>query len=236
MMNLRNVSIVLLAVSMFFGGCIFDGDDDDDKDNGNVSGIEELSIGGYVFILSEQGFGLAQVITLHGEEPYEDAEVFVNGIALGNIYGVHTNVEQLPLDRLTAEPTVRIAVYALGDSVTSDLKIPETPVIGEPAEGAIQDINANLKLSIGYPGDHDYIAFSILGQEVPHWGEESDKTSITAEISSSYLTKIGTYQLNAYSVNASKKIPEGGIDLTNPQNIFVVAAVAIRNIKFVGPD
>lgn len=230
-MKLRNPLLVLLIGSVLFSGCIFD---DDDNDNGKeITNISELSMGGYLFVLPGQEIGLAQVATIEGERPFEDAEVYVNGMLLANNAGIHTNNHPLPLSALTTGPKIRFAVYAFGDSAISEVVIPETPVIEYPVDGTQYSIHDNLPVRIAYPGNHDYIAFSLNGQDLAPVGLESAQTVLSGEVESTYLTTAGTSQLNAYSANTSGKIPDDGFDLTDPQNIYVVASVAIRNVTFV---
>jgi len=236
-MNIRKFLVLLLAGSLLFAGCVLDDDDDDDDgDILNVTSIDQLSIGGYIFVLPEVEYGLAEFIILEGDDMYDEAVVFINGVPLASNGGVHTNATPLALDGLSAGSTVHVSVYAAGDSVTHDIVVPEQPIIEDPAAGTIHSINTDMNFTIAYPGEHDYVAFSLLDQDVPAWGAETGQTQVSGVIDGEQLPNIGDIQMNAYSANTSGVIPEGGIDLADPQNVVLVASIASRIIKFVGPD
>ncbi len=234
-MSIKRLLFVFLVGTLFIGGCIF-GDDDGEEKVEKLNNINLLTMGGGVFIFSEQGFGLAQIATFYGKVPYEDATVFINGVQLANNMGIHTNIEQLGVDTLTSGPTLKIAVYALGDSVVRNLTIPENPVIEKPEEGAVVTAGDSLYLEIAYPGAHQYIAMSLIGQEGVAVGTVTSKTLLKITIEGEKLTNVGTFPLNAYSINTSGIIPESGFDINNQYELFLVAAIAVRNIEFVKAD
>lgn len=227
--SIRRMMTVFLAVALLAGGCVFD--DDNNDDSKKPSSIDELTVGGYVFVFDEEGYGLSQVITLKGDNPYQDATVFVNGIELVNNFGIHMNQTPLPLDKLKTPNGIRIAVYALGDSIVNTIAVPEMPVIETPAADATLTVGEAMPFRIGYPGAHNYIAFTILSQNVTY-GVETDKTLVEGELPGSTLQNGGIQELKAYSVNVSGPIPDEGIVLTNPQELFLVASVVTRNLTF----
>ena len=111
-----------------------------------------------MFIFTDQGYGLVQMATFFDVLPYADAAVYVNGIELENKSGIHSNKGPLPIDQLTPGKTIRIAVYALGDSVVETIPVPETPVILKPEEGAGATVGKELLVEIDFPGEHKYIS------------------------------------------------------------------------------
>ncbi|MBA7652374.1 hypothetical protein ES703_60204 [subsurface metagenome] len=235
-MDFKRLFPVFLIGVLFIGGCIFGDDDSGDDIKDKITSINELTMGGGVFIFKEQGFGLAQIATFFGKVPYEDATVYINGVQLSNNMGIHTNIEQLSVDTLTSGPTLKIAVYALGDSVVHNLTIPENPVIEKPGEGAVVTAGDSLYMEIAYPGAHQYIAMSLIGPEDVAFGTVTSSTLLKITIEGEKLPNVGTFPLNAYSVNTSDIIPESGFNINNQYELFLVAAVAVRNIEFVKAD
>ena len=231
-MNFKRLFPVFLIGVLFIGGCIF-GDDDGEEKVKELNNINQLTMGGGVFIFREQGFGMAQIGTFNEIIPYEDATVYVNGIQLANNMGIHTNIEQLSIEQLTSEPTLRIAVYALGDSLVHDLTIPENPVIVKPEEGAVVTAGDSLYVEIGYPGEHQYIAMNIMEQENVVFGAETSSTLLKTTIEGEKLPNVGTFPLTAYSMNASGKIPNpNNININRNFEVFFVIAATVRNIEF----
>ena len=229
----KRLLLMFLFAATLIGGCIFDSDDDKKRDE--LTSIEQLTMGGGVFIFHEEEFGVAQIATFYGLEPYEDATVFVNGIQLANNGGIHTNADVLNLEVLTSRPFIRIAVYALGDSLAEEIALPESPVIVKPEAGAVVTAGNNLDVEIGFPGNHQYIAMTIVDQEKVAFGAETSSTLLSVTIDGEKLPHVGTFPLNAYAVNTSGDIPEE-FDIENQYKIFLVTAVTIRNITFTSPD
>lgn len=230
---MRLIKLLCLCVVIFSvtGGCILDDSDDNNDNKDAITSIQQLTLGGGVFIVRSQGFGFAQIGTFNEQNPYEEASVFVNDIQLANNSGFHSNTEPLTIRQLTAQSTIRIAVYALGDSVVKELTIPEDPVIVKPEEGAVVITGAPLDVQIGFPGEHQYVAVTLVDQNFANGWEIPANKEISFSIPGATITKSGTFPLQAYAVNTSGDIPDN-FNLNNQYKLFLVAALTARNIEF----
>ena len=229
-MNFKQLFWVLLVIMACISGCIFDEDDEKDE----VTSIDQLTVGGGVFIVSDQGYAFSQIGVFYGSSPYEDAEVFINGVQLTGIGGIYSEVEPLSIENMNSGESLRISVYARGDSLVNELIIPDDPVIVEPEEGTVATVGDSMYVKIGFPGDHRYIAMTMTGQEGVAVGLETSDTYMVIPISGEKLSNTGTSLLSAYSINTSGDIPES-FDVQNQYEIFLVASIALRQIEFVEP-
>ena len=237
-MSFKRLLLLLLITALFICGCILGDSDKDNETIGTINNINQLTMGGGVFIFREQGFGLAHFGTFNEIYPYEDATVYVNGIQLANNSGIHSNTNPLSIEALTTGQSLRIAVYALGDSVVSDLTIPEDPVIVKPEEGATVYAGDSLYVEVGFPGDHQFIAITLIDQEAFAVGDETEtpNTLLFFTIPGEKLPNAGTFSLNAYSLNMSaEKIPNN-FDMNKQYEMFLVASVVFRDIEFTEPE
>ncbi|MBT4484180.1 MAG: hypothetical protein HOC71_10960 [Candidatus Latescibacteria bacterium] len=233
-MSIKKLFLSFCIIALFTGGCLVGDSDKDDPKIGEINNINQLTMGGGVFIFREQGFGLAQFGTFNEIEPYEEATVYVNGVELANNGGIHSNAAPLSIETLTTEQSLRIAVYALGDSVVSDLAIPEDPVIVKPEEGVSVHAGDSLYVEVGFPGDPQYIAITLIDQEAFAVGYETEKPNslLSLTIPGEKLPNTGTFPLNAYSINMSAdKIPNN-FNMNKQYEMFLAASVVMRNIEF----
>jgi len=228
---MRKISMGLAILGLFLGGCVLDtGNEESKKDE--VTGIDQLTMGGGIFIFREQGFGMAQVGVFHGDDIYEDASIFVNGKKLANNMGIHSNAEPMVLDDIPPGSTLRIAVYALGDSVVHELTVPEDPIIVKPEEGTVVALGDSMDIEIAFPGKHKYIAFTLIDHGIS-FVNETDLSLVKLTIPGGKMVKTGKFPLNAYSINTSGRFPDvEGFDINKQYEVFLVAAVTVRNVEF----
>ena len=234
-MSIKKLFLSFCIVALLTGGCIVGDSDKDDPNIGKINNINQLTMGGGVFIFREQGFGMAQFGTFNEIEPYEEATVYINGIELANNSGIHSNAAPLSIEALTTGHSLRIAVYALGDSVVSDLAIPEDPVIVKPEEDASVHAGDSLYVEVGFPGEHNYIAVTLIDQEDFAFGDETEKpnTLLSFTIPGTKLPNTGTFPFNAYSINMSAdKIPNN-FNMNKQYEMFLIASVVFRDIEFI---
>ncbi len=217
---------VLLVVS---AGCIFD---EDSKEKGDAHSIEELSMGGGVFLMGELGYGIAEVGVFDDSLPFKSAEVYVNSVKLTGKSGIYSNTSQIPIDQLSEGEKIRIAVHAFGDSVVKEIVIPEQPVIIKPVAGYTSSIQDSLEVEVEYPGEHQLIAITLSEQEKVAFGAETSEQWLKIIIPDEKLIKPGYSILNAYAANTSGDIPDN-FQITNQFEVFLVASLALRTIEFV---
>ena len=225
--------LVLLTAMMSVGGCIFDEKDDD----GVVAiTIDDLAIGGALFVIPGENLALVQIGTFDGIEPFDDAVVYMNGVELISLAGFHSSDTVLSSAGFPVGSTVRFAMYALGDSVVSTVVVPEAPVIVSPAADASPVAGEDLALDIAYPGAHQVITFDLAGQNSPPFAQETSETVARTTIPGEMLPNPIPSVLSAYSVNTSVGSP-GDVDISADRfNYFLVASIAARTINFVsGP-
>jgi len=228
---MKKISMVLVVLGLFLGGCVLDtGDDGSKKDE--VSSVDQLTMGGGVFIFRERDFGIAQMGVFHGDDIYEDASVFVNGKKLANNMGIHSNAEPMDPGDISPGSTLRIAVYALGDSVVHELTVPDDPVIVKPEEETVVAPGDSMDIEIAFPGKHKYIAFTLIDQGIS-FVNETDLSLVKVTIPSGKMVKTGKFPLNAYSINTSGRFPDvDDFNINKQYEVFLVAAVTVRNVEF----
>jgi len=221
-------AFVLVTLLVFVAGCIFNDNDDDEK---NLISIEQLSVGGGVFLVMEEGYGFAEFGTFDGIKPYTEASVYVNGIMLSKQGGIHTNLELIPVEQLTTGETIKVVVYALGDSIVRELTIPQTPVINKPELGVVQNAGDSLLVEIEYLGDHQLIAMTLSNQEPIAIGFQSSEQKMTVIIPGEKLPNATMSILTAYSANTSGEIPDN-FSIEGQFETFLVATVATSPVQF----
>ncbi|MHB9028393.1 MAG: hypothetical protein ACYC9O_06460, partial [Candidatus Latescibacterota bacterium] len=167
----RMLMLALAGMMVLTAGCVLD-DESGKKDTEEATSIRELSMGGGVFYFRNEGYALAQFGTFYGATPYENAKVLVNGLELQNKMGLFSNAQPLTAAFIDNGQPIRIAVYALGDSVVHSIALPQAPVIQKPAENAQLTVGDSLTVEIDYPGDHQFISMAFDNQ---------DKLAIAAE-------------------------------------------------------
>ena len=229
-MLLKRLVIILSIATLFLSGCILE-DSDRDKSEKEPKMLKDLSMGGGVFIFSNEGYGLAQIGTFFDLLPYEEATVYVNGVEMENKSGLHSNAEQLSIDLLTSKNTIRIAVYAFGDSLIEEIPVPETPVILKPEEGTTAIVGEELLVEIDFPGEHRYISMALTNQDNVAVGLESAEEKMTVKIPGEMLPNAGTSMLSALSVQTVNEIPKN-FNPNKDYTLFFVTTVAIRTVEF----
>ena len=224
------VLIVLSIAMMAVSGCIFD----EDSDDGVVAKtIDELAIGGVLFVIPGENLAQVQIGTFDGIDPFEDAVAYVNGVELVTLSGFHFNDAVMTSTGFPTGSTVRLAVYALGDSAVSTVVVPETPVIVSPAADDAPVVGEDLDVEITFPGAHQVISFNLTGQEPVNYAAETAETKATVSIPGTLLPNVIPSVLTAYSVNTSVESP-GDVDISADRfNYFLVASIAARTIDFV---
>ena len=233
-MMVKRLLILFIVTALSLGGCILDDDSGSSTSDSVASSIEDISMGGGVILFGEQGYGLAQMGTFFNQLPFEDVTIYVNGIELLNQAGLHSNAGQLSLDMLKANETIKIAVYAFGDSVVSEIPIPETPVITSPDRDITAKVGEDLPLEISFPGSPKYFSIALSNQENLVVGGEPQGETWAGAIPGTAIKNAGDSQLiaSAIEIPGDMQIPES----FNPDgnySIFFVSAVALRNIEFV---
>ena len=233
----KRLLILLSVTALLLSGCILDDDSGSSTSDKVATSINEISMGGGVILFGEQGYGLAQMGTFFDMLPFEETTIYVNGIELKNQAGLHSNEEQLSLDLLRSNETIKVAVYAFGDSVVTDIPIPEAPVISVPEGGITAKVGEDLPLEISFPGAPKYYSIALSNQENVIVGGEPQGEKWAGAIPGSAITQAVSSQLiaSAIEIPDDVEIP----DNFNPDgnySIFFVSAVALRNIEFVGND
>lgn len=224
----KMIMFLCIGALCISAGCIFD---DDDDTEGDVLTIDELTIGGGVFLIEDLGYGIAEIGVFDRITPYNAADVYVNDVKLTASAGIYTNTSQIPIAQLTTGETVKIAVHALGDSVVKEIVIPEKPVIVKPAEGFTASIEDSLDVEIEYPGGHQLIAMTLSEQDQVAFGAESTENNLKIIIPHEKLIRTGSSILTAYSANTSGEIPDN-FEIENQFDVFLVASIALRTIEF----
>jgi hypothetical protein len=228
----RIIPLALAGMMVLTGGCVFDEDSGKD-DTGKVTSIGELSLGGGVFYFKNEGYAIAEFGAFYGNTPYENARVFVNGLELQNKMGIFTNVQPLATAFIDNGQPVRIAVYALGDSVVHSLVLPHAPVIQKPLENAQLAVGDSLTVEIDYPGDHQFISMAFDNQDKVVAAFETNEKKLTLAVSGSKIITAGKSNLTAMASNASGPIPQN-VDLTKQYKVFLVSTLAVRVVTFTG--
>jgi hypothetical protein len=198
-----------------------------------ATSISQLSMGGGVFYFKQAGYGVAQFGTFYGTEPFENAKVFVNGLELRNALGLFSNVDPLTPALLDNGKPVHIAVYALGDSVTHDIALPESPVFVHPSEDAQLTVGDSLYVGVSYPGAHQIVSMAVSNQDDVYWAAETPQKDFTLSIGGAMLKNAGASTITAASANTSGSIPEN-FDMNKQYKVFLVSSVASRAVTFVG--
>lgn len=214
------------------GGCVFDNNSDNDGEEPLTIG--DVNMGGGVFFIEGQG-GTVQIGTFDKNLAPVDAKVFVDGIELVQDGAIHSNTVGFPFDEVAADGMVRIVVYALGDSSVNVISVPDFPVIVKPESGATPAVGADLDVEIGYPGGHQYIAYTILEQDNFATGVETTQTLLQQTIPGSMLMNAGAANVNAYSIATGSDIPDE-FNFNNQYEIFLTGAVTQRHIEFVAGE
>jgi hypothetical protein len=147
----RVFAVALAGMALLAAGCITDDSGSGTVKKDPATSISQLSMGGGVFYFKQAGYGVAQFGTFYGTEPFENAKVFVNGLELRNALGMFSNVDPLTPALLDNGKPVHIAVYALGDSVTHDIALPESPVFVHPSEDAQLTVGDSLYVGSAIP-------------------------------------------------------------------------------------
>lgn len=226
----RAVALALAGMMVLAAGCVLD-DESDKKDTAEVTSIGELSLGGGVFYFKSEGYGLAEFGAFYGTTPYENARVFVNGLELQNKMGIFSNAQPLTAAFIDNGKPVRIAVYALGDSVVHSIALPAAPVIQRPAENAQLTVGDSLTVEIDYPGDHQYISMAFDNQDRVAAAFETHEKKLTLAVSGSKIITEGKSLLTAMASNASGPIPPN-VDLTKQYKVFLVSTLVVREVNF----
>jgi len=146
---MRRYVIAFLLVVTTFAGCLTDSDD---GDKSSIDSIDQLNMGGSLFVFREQGFAMSQFGTFDGTDVFDDAWIFVNGVKLNNNNGIYTKLQYLSDVEYTPGSSVKIAVYAFGDSVVKDVIVPESPLILEPAGDISSSLSDALLVNAAFPG------------------------------------------------------------------------------------
>ena len=231
MKSLKLLIALGLAIS-FAGGCIFDNDSDTDNDEPMT--IADINMGGGVFFIEGQN-GFAQIGTFDKSLAPVEARVFVDGIELVQDGAIHSNEVALPFETISADNSVRVSVYAFGDSVVQVMGIPQFPVIVKPENGATPIAGQDLDVEIGFPGEHQFIAYTIQEQDNFAIGVETPQTLLSQTIPGSKLMNTGEASVNAFSVVTGAPIPDE-FDINNQYEIFLVAAMTQHQIEFVAGE
>lgn len=228
------LAVALAGMMLLTAGCLTD-DSDDSNEGDDVTQIGQLTMGGGVFYFEQVGYATANFGVFNGIEPYENAQVYVNGIELHNSQGIFTNIQQLTSDLIDTGAPVHVAVYALNDSVTYDIALPEAPSIVRPSENTVFSVGDSVTVEIDYPGNHEYISMSLSNQNNVVWAGKTAETKLTIGIPGYMITNEGGSTLSAISSNASGPIPED-FDLDNQYTIFLVSTVATRAVTFTASN
>ena len=221
--------LFLAGLLVLSTGCIFDGNNDDDEPD--AVSIDELSMGGGVFLIEDLGYGIANIGVFDDITPFNSAEVYVNGVKLSGQSGIYSNLVQIPIEQLNSDGIVRIVVHALGDSVVKEIIIPEKPVIVKPVDGATPSIEESLEIEIDFPGDHQLIAMTLSEQDQVAFGAETSEEKLKIVVPAEKLIKAGSSILNAYSANTSSEIPDN-FQIVDQFDVFLVASLSLRTIEF----
>ena len=227
----RAWALALAGVMTLTAGCILDNTKSDTDTSKEPSSIKDLTMGGGVFYLKNEGYALAEFGMFFKTTPYEHARVFVNGIELKNSMGIFTNDATIPPERIANGKPVRIAVYALGDSVVHELPLPETPVIISPAENAALTVGMDITVEIDYPGDHQFISMALTNQDNVALAVETQEKKLTVVVPGSKLPHEGQCLFTAIASNASGPIPKD-FDINKQYVIFTVSAMTLRQVTF----
>ena len=224
-------ALLALSLLVLFGGCLTDDDDDDDK-KADVTSIDELTMGGCLFLFRDSGFAISQFGTFKGTELYSDASVYINGVKLNTYNGLYTKSQSLIDYPYSPGDMINIAVYALGDSVVHKLVIPETPVIVEPESEVTLSAADSLNVTLAFPGESEYSAIN-MGDYSNGWMLDANKTvSLTFPVGT--FAEAGVTTLNAYNINSSATVPEEFDVAENQYEIFLVTSIASRQIMKTG--
>lgn len=227
----RMFAVVLAGAALLTAGCITD-DSNSGSRKDPATSISQLTMGGGVFYFKQAGYGSAQFGTFYGTEPYENAKVFVNGLELRNSLGMFSNVEPLSPALIDNGKPIHIAVYALGDSVTHDIPLPESPVFVIPAENARLTVGDSLYVGISYPGAHQIVSMALSNQDNVYGAMETAQKDFTFVVSGAKIKNTGPSTITAASANTSGAIPED-FDMNRQYKVFLVSTVASRAVNFV---
>ncbi len=226
------LALVLTVTALMGTGCILDENGGNSDDKTAASRISDLTMGGGVFFFPKEGYAIAQFGTFNGTDPFEDARVFVNGVELQNQSGRFSNAQPLDASLIDTGSPVRVAVYALGDSVVHSISLPEAPSILRPEEGAQLAVGDSLLIEIDYPGPHQIVSMSLSNQANVATAVETSQTRLTLPVPGSYITAAGESILTAISSNASGDIPSE-FDINDQYRIFLVSTVVNCTVTFV---
>ena len=227
----RFIAVILAGMMLLAAGCLTDSSNDDSKKDSPTK-ISQLSMGGGVLYFKQDGYGIAQFGTFYGSDPYENTKVFVNGIELQNNLGIFSNAQPLTPALIDNGKAIHIAVYALGDSVTHDIAMPQPPVIIRPAANAQLTVGDSLYVGINYPGAHQIVSMALSNQDNVAGAMETTQENWIFGISGSKIKNAGESTITAGSANASGPIPDN-FDINKQYTVFLVSSVVSRTVNFV---
>jgi hypothetical protein len=217
---------------VFAGGCLLDDSDDKSDTTKEPTSIGELTMGGGVFYLRDEGYAFAEFGTFFDNLPYDKARVFVNGLELKNSGGIFTNDVQIPPALIVTGKPVRMVVYALGDSSVHEVALPEQPSIVKPLKDAQLATGKDFDLEIDYPGEHRVISMALTNQDNVALAVETNEKKLTMTVPGSKLNYAGECLLTAVSTNTSGEIPEGDFNLNKQYVLFTVSSMVMRTVTF----
>ncbi len=227
----RILFAVVAGLLVFAGGCLTDGSKNSDTAKEPAS-IGELTMGGGVFYLKDEGYAFAEFGTFFDNLPYDKARVFVNGLELKNSGGIFTNDAQIPPALVVTGKPIRMVVYALGDSSVHEVALPESPLIVRPAKDIQIAAGNDLVMEIDYPGSHRVISMALTNQDNVAMAVETQEKKLTVTIPGSKLPNAGDCRLTAVSMNTSGDLPQGDFNLNKQYVLFTVSSLVIRTLTF----
>ncbi len=228
----RLLFAAVAGLMVFTGGCLLNDSKDDSDTTKEPASIGELTMGGGVFYLKEEGYAFAEFGTFFDGLPYDKARVFVNGLELKNSGGIFTNDVQISPALIVTGKPIRMVVYALGDSSVHEVALPETPSIVKPAKGAQFTTGKDLPIEIDYPGNHQVISMALTNQDNVAVAVETNEKKLTMTVPGVKLPNTGECLLTAVSTNTSGEIPEGGFNINKQYVLFTVSSMVMQSVTF----
>jgi len=222
---------IIAGFLVFAGGCVFDDSKDDSDSSKEPQSISELTVGGGVFYIKDEGYAFAEFGAFFNSLPYDKARVFVNGLEMKNTGGIFTNEAQIPSSLIVNGKPVRMVVYALGDSVVHEVPLPESPSIVRPLENVQLAAGKDLTLEIDYPGSHQIISMAMTNQDNVAMAVETQEKKLTVNIPGAKLPNGGDCLFTAVSTNTSGEIPED-FDVNKQYVLFTASTMAVRTLTF----